>query len=150
MKSWWKCWQNKQEDSYVCTHMSKTRQTLCAPSSHKSLKKTLNKLKTAQMSFWENDEGCKCLPGFRGSQMEMKIKCHHWAVRPKLTVSHPQIYFPNPGKALCKALRDVHLASCFQKTAQKTATWKCYTFIRDYFRPQNMVILPLRLAIMAF
>ncbi len=113
----------------MSARMSKTHQASCAPSSHKSLKETdkgdlttefmaslysLNTLKTEQMS------SVRMLNALHGSWVETKIKCHHWAVGPRLTESQPAPnVFSQPRKPLCKALRDVHLSSRFQMTFPK-------------------------------
>lgn len=92
----------------------------------------------------ENAECCKCLSALHGPWVETKIKCHHWAVSPRLTESQPALnLFSQPRKPLCKALGDVHLSSRFPNDIPKTTNSKWNTLIRNYYRPQNMVILPL-------
>lgn len=62
------------------------------------------------MPWWALWECCKCLRALRESWVETKIKCHHRAVRSRLTESRPaRNFFSQPRKPLCKALR--HLSS---------------------------------------
>lgn len=130
MQRWWECWQDE--------HMY-----------HKSLNKALNKLKNITDVLQGNAECCECLPKPSPSRVEMKIKCHHRAVSPRLTESViSQFIFPaqeNPVQ------HSQTWAACllFPNISPKATKWKWNTLIRDYLRPQNMVILPLGLALMA-
>lgn len=92
----------------------------------------LNKLPNSADELCENAECWKCLTALRESSVQTKIKCHRRAL------GQLQVAFSQPRKPLGKAS-----VLPFPEDVPKPTQSELNIHIRNYYTPQNMIILPL-------